>query len=93
MSYVAPKVCVVKNCPYKPVALDDKGYTLPQNPGNGFEGDTIGVFEWNDSVPQDSRQIWYCREHAVQYLFPLIDQAKGNTMTGILQDFKDDGMM
>lgn len=91
---VLGKVCVVKGCPYTPVCLDDKGYTLPKGSAevSAFDGHWAPVFEMREGL-EDAREIWYCREHAVQFLFPLIDQAKGNTMTDIMKDFAAEGML
>lgn len=78
MSRTGP--CIVRTCEELGVILDDRNYT-----------------KWNADLFKEpteaNREIWYCQEHAKQYLFPIIDNIAGNTMDSILKDFKKDGML
>jgi hypothetical protein len=82
----SPKRCVVRNCPFKPVATDYKRYTV-----NSPLAEEEGYFD--HEVLDGGRDIWYCQEHAKSILFPIIDIAAGNTTREILQDFAADDMM
>ena len=78
MSRTGP--CVVRSCEELGVCLDDRNYT-----------------KWNADLFKEptagEREIWYCQEHARQYLFPLIDRLAGNSLEPILKEFKKDGML
>ena len=79
MSRTAP--CILAGCEALGVCLDNKNYT-----------------KWNadlfKEVPATSeREIWYCSEHAAEYLFPVIDAQLGFTSDAILKDFSKDGML
>lgn len=83
------KPCVIKGCPYPPICRDSKNYTK-------WKSGPIPGVEYSDYDPEEFEAdggACFCREHAVQYLFPAIDAAKGNTVEGILQDFAADDMM
>ena len=72
--------CVLEGCEALGVCLDDKNFT-----------------KWNHDLfkpieASSDREIWYCQEHAIEYLFPLIDAQSGFTTDAILRDFSKDGM-
>ncbi len=93
---MSDRFCIVRKCPFKPVCKDEKAYTLMYAPKAPYPlyGDTVSLpFDVDEESFSEGREVWYCREHAVQYLFPMIDQAKGNTTEGILEDFARDDMM
>lgn len=78
MSKTAP--CVLRGCENLGVCLDNKNYTK-------WNAD---LFVESDATP--GREIWYCSEHAAEYLFPIIDAQAGFTVDAILKDFRKDGM-
>ena len=96
---VRSRFCVIKGCEQTPVCLDSKGYTILK--GGHLDLDLMLVEEpvcrdpSADAVTMDEvyPEVWYCHEHAVEHLFPLIDQAQHNTTSDILQDFREDGLM
>lgn len=83
--------CVIRGCPFPGVALDDKNYTKAASDALG-DGIYFGDAD-QDAYRGEKREIWFCREHAVTHLFPIIERAKGYTTGQILRDFADDDMM
>lgn len=82
--YTGPKVCVVMGCPFKAIVQDTKNYSK-------WRQDKLPIEEMGPL--DEGREIWYCREHAIQYLFPIIDDIMGNSTDAILGEFKTDGML
>ena len=85
MEYDYEKVCVIKGCPAKPVCLDFKNYTK-------WRDVDPFITDFDEAVLNSDREIWFCSEHAVTYLFPVIDAATGYTTRDIVNDFKLEGM-
>jgi hypothetical protein len=72
--------------------LDTKSYIKWKSPED-FTFDGLPTNLVSAETLRSGRDLWFCREHAVQYLFPYIDKVNGNTTEGILADFANDDMM
>ena len=78
---LSERFCIVRGCPGEPVCLDNANYT-----------------KYRDNLPFAAidealeREIWFCNEHAVQFLFPLIDAKYNNTTDALIADFKKEGL-
>ena len=81
--------CIVKGCSEDGICLDRNNYTQQRAEMGLFDDDDFRA-ELLDGQP---REIWYCREHALKYLHPMIDVACGNTSARILGDFYEEGLM
>lgn len=82
--------CVIRGCPFPGVALDDKNYTKA---ATNILDDGIFFEDADQDRYKENREIWFCNQHAVSHLFPIIERAKGYTTGQILRDFADDDMM
>ena len=72
--------CIVPGCFSPGECLDSRNYTK-----------WATNLEFMEEFPSHPREIWYCSYHARQYLFPLIDKAKGNTEDSLIRAFKREG--
>lgn len=86
--------CIIKGCNETGVCLDFNNYTQKQ------AGIVLDLFADDEALedaanldPEISREVWYCNEHAIKYLFPIIDVVAGNTSFHILRDFVEEGIM
>lgn len=73
--------CIIRGCSQPGVCRDDKYDTKSLAEEGSIEVDAT-IKEW-----------WLCNEHAVEFLFPIIDAACGNTFDGIMKDFRKEGML
>lgn len=80
---MAHETCIVMYCSAEPVIKDEKNHTKWSTAGDVL----MGLMRFEGS----QREIWYCAEHAKQYLFPLIDKAAGNSEESLIKAFKREG--
>lgn len=71
--------CVIQGCAEPAVCLDEKGRSW------------AGLV--HAQIKEGERQgIHYCLKHAKEFLFPFIDEYSGNSVEGLVQAFKTDGV-
>ena len=86
-SVTPTKSCIVVGCSAETEIVDNRGHTFRMDPDMFVLHD--GTYQRIAAlVEKGDRDIYYCLPHAREFLFPLIDQAAGNTMRGIIADLK-----
>lgn len=84
------RTCIVKGCSQDPVCQDTKNYVKyrSQDPLSG----SGPSFDYDEGALEGDREIWFCQEHAKDFLFPLIEQACGYTTQAIVQESVKQGL-
>ena len=80
--------CIVRGCYAEGNCIDKQNYTQ-QRTDLGLSDEE----DFRQEILNGSREIWYCNEHAIKYLHPMIDMAAGNTTSKILNGFREEGLM